>query len=73
MSLAHCSNVLLPCFSVIILYLPLEGEYCETIWSDPRAGMEVSGRGGGYPHQVAELWPSVPQFNADGTPVLDRT
>ena len=30
-----------------------------------------SGRGGGYPHQVAELWPSAPELNADGTPVLD--
>jgi hypothetical protein len=30
-----------------------------------------SGRGGGYPHQVAELWPSAPEFNTDGTPVLD--
>jgi hypothetical protein len=32
-----------------------------------------SGRGGGYPHQVAELWPSAPEFNPDGTPVLDAS
>jgi len=32
-----------------------------------------SGRGGGYPHQVAELWPSAPEFNQDGTPVLDSS
>jgi hypothetical protein len=32
-----------------------------------------SGRGGGYPHQVAELWPSAPELNADGTAALDAS